>query len=131
LKTTCYFNPSTANIYFKAIFPSLEMSDITAFEISIPDDRINDLKQRLELAKFPDELEDAGWDYGSPLSDVKRLTAYWKDEFNWRKAEEQLNKLPQFTTNIQCDGFEDLKIHFVHKKSDVKGAIPLLFIHGC
>ena len=107
------------------------MADITPYTISVPEDRIQDLKQRLELAKFPDELDDVGWDYGSPLADVTKLTAYWKEEFDWRKAEEKLNKLPQFITNIQCDGFEELKIHFVHQKSDLDGAIPLLFIHGC
>lgn len=38
--------------------------------------------------------------------------------------------LPQFTTNIAVDGFETLKIYFVHQKSEVKGAIHLLFAHG-
>ena len=49
------------------------MTDITSYEISVPEDRINNLKQRLELVIFPDELDEAGWDYGAPLADVKRL----------------------------------------------------------
>ncbi|KAL2056503.1 hypothetical protein ABVK25_002897 [Lepraria finkii] len=35
-----------------------------------------------------------------------------------------------FKTAIQVDGFESLDIHFVYQKSDVEGAIPLLFCHG-
>lgn len=110
----------------------IAMAGITPYKINIPNWKLDDLSERLARAKFPeDELEGAGWDYGTPLSEVERLTAYWRDQFSWRKAEERLNRLPHFTTDIQCDGFESLKIHFIHKESDVADAIPLLFVHGC
>lgn len=102
------------------------------FQISISDSRIADLKTRLSLATFPSELDEAGWDYGVPLADMKRLTSYWKDGFDWRKAEKQLNeRLPQYTTEMTVDGFETLNIHFVHQRSEISNAVPLLFIHGC
>jgi hypothetical protein len=103
------------------------------FTISIPDSRIADLKSRLALATFPSELDDAGWDYGTPLADVKRLASYWRDRFDWRKAEQRLNEtLPQFTTEVALDNdFGTLNVHFVHQKSSIDGAIPLLFVHGC
>ncbi|KIV98013.1 hypothetical protein PV10_01707 [Exophiala mesophila] len=107
------------------------MTDITPFNINIPDSSISDLQQRLSLARFPDELDSAGWDYGAPLADVKRLTAYWKDKFNWRAAEKNLNLMPQFTTPISVAGFDQpLTIHFIHQKSPVANAIPLLYVHG-
>jgi hypothetical protein len=66
------------------------------------------------------------------LADVKRLVAYWKDQFNWRDHEAQINEeLPQFTRDIEVEGFGALNIHYVHKKSSVATAIPLLFVHGC
>ena len=104
---------------------------IEPYEVHVPESQFEKLKERLSLASFPDELDGAGWDLGSPLADVKRLASYWKDGFDWRKAEERINKLPQFTTTIQADGFEPLKIHFVHQPSEVESAIPLLFVHGC
>lgn len=106
------------------------MSEIEPFEITIPQEQLGRLKQKLALAEFPDELNDAAWEYGAPLADIKRLTARWHNGYDWRKAEKELNQLPQFTTKIAVDGFETLKIHFVHQKSDVKNAIPLLFVHG-
>lgn len=106
------------------------MADIAPYTISVAQSAIDDLKQRLALSKFPDELDDSGWDLGSPLADVKRLAAYWRDSFDWRKAEAKLNELPQFTTTIQCDNFDPIQIHFIHKKSEVEAAIPLLFVHG-
>lgn len=110
------------------------MSQSTAqpHTISVPDAQIQRLKQKLELSTFPDELDQAGWDYGAPLADVKRLAAYWRDEYDWRKFETKLNKLPNFKTTIHYDGeFDPLNIHFIHQKSEAKGAIPLLFVHGC
>ena len=106
------------------------MADIEPFTIAIPDSDLADLNTRLSLARFPDELDEAAWDYGAPLADVKRLTAYWNDSFNWRAAEKKLNNLPQFRTSITVPGFAPLKIHFLHKKAAVADAIPLLFVHG-
>ncbi|XXH04991.1 hypothetical protein Hte_011415 [Hypoxylon texense] len=106
------------------------MADIKPYTIAVDDQQLKDLSIRLSLAKFPDELDEAGWDMGAPLADVKRLTKYWQESYDWRKAEEEMNKLPHFVTNIQCDGFESLAIHFIHVRSKVKGAIPLLFLHG-
>lgn len=107
------------------------MATFEPFAVHITDDELVRLKQKLSLASFPDELEDSDWDYGAPLADVKRLSSYWQSKFDWRKTEAQINDLPNFRTTIQADGFEPLKVHFVHKKSNVDGAIPLLFVHGC
>jgi len=104
----------------------------TPFRIAISDQDIDNLKKRLDLTRFPDELEDVGRDYGAPLRDIQRLVAYWKDGYNWRKHEAQLNdELPQFTRDIEVEGFGLLNVHYVHKKSSVASAVPLLFVHGC
>lgn len=104
----------------------------TPFKIAVPDESILLLQQKLALTTLPDELDEAGWDYGAPLADVRRLVARWKDGYDWRKHEAQLNaELPQFTRDIDVDGFGKLNIHYVHQKSDVAEAIPLLFVHGC
>ncbi|KAF9005506.1 Alpha/Beta hydrolase protein [Cyathus striatus] len=103
----------------------------SSYRIDVADDKIQQLKQKLALTVFPDELEDAGWDYGVPLTDVKRLVTHWKDDYDWKKHEAELNEeLPQFTRDIEVDGHGALNIHYVHKKSEVVDAIPLLFVHG-
>lgn len=104
--------------------------DIEPYTIAIPQQKIDNLRTKLSLSEFPDELEAANWDLGVPLADIKRLTAAW-EKWDWRKAEAELNKIPQYHTAIQVDGFGSLDIHFVWQKSKVKNAIPLLFVHGC
>ena len=107
------------------------MTSIEPYTISVPNEQRQRLIKKLEVTTFPDELDQAEWDYGAPLADVKRLGTYWKEKFDWGKQETELNKLPNFKTAIQVDGFESLDIHFVHQQSNVEGAIPLLFSHGC
>jgi len=108
------------------------MSSITPFKIAIADDRITRLKQKLALTDFPDEVtdEEDPWARGSPLSDIRRLAAHWEKEFDWRKAEAELNKFSQYTATIEVEGYGTHDIHFVHQPSTVKTAVPLLFIHG-
>jgi hypothetical protein len=108
------------------------------FKISIPDSRIQALHQKVEATTFPDEPDhgDADpWSMGVPLADIKRIVSYWKNSFDWRKAEKELNEsLPQFVTTVPVAGFGELDIHFVYQTSQSKGrkkAIPLLFLHGC
>ncbi|KAH6912993.1 epoxide hydrolase [Coprinopsis sp. MPI-PUGE-AT-0042] len=101
------------------------------FKIAVSDADIDLLHKKLELTRFPDEIEDAGKDYGAPLADIQRLVSYWKDGYDWRKHEAALNgELPQFTRDIAVEGHGALNIHYVHKKSQAVDAIPLLFVHG-
>lgn len=114
------------------IYPSpAAMSSERSFKVAVSDEKLAFLRKKLELTTFPDELEDSGWDYGVPLADVQRLVARWKDGYDWKRHEVEINKLPQFTRDIEVEGHGTLSIHYVHQKSEVVGAIPLLFVHGC
>ena len=107
------------------------MSDIQEYKIAVPQTAIDRLQQKLALTELPDELDDAGWDYGAPLEDVKKLIAYWQKDYDWRKHEAKLNELPNYTTDVGVEGFGEVQTHFIHQKSAAKDAIPLLFVHGC
>ena len=50
---------------------------------------------------------------------------YWGTDYDWRKAEAQLNALPQFMTTI--DGVD---IHFIHVRSRHPNALALIMTHG-
>jgi hypothetical protein len=107
------------------------MSSIQAYTISVPDAKIERLKAKLSLFDLPDEVPDAEpWTRGPPLAEIKRLANYWANGYDWRRAEAKLNELPNFITKVQVEGFGTYDIHFVHQKSKVKNAIPLLFAHG-
>jgi pimeloyl-ACP methyl ester carboxylesterase len=98
---------------------------IEPFRIEIPQADLDDLRDRLDRTRWPDELPDAGWDYGIPLERVKQLAEYWRTGFDWRAREAEINRHPQFVTEI--DG---QTVHFVHVRSSRPDALPLILTHG-
>ncbi|CAJ2500679.1 Uu.00g035320.m01.CDS01 [Anthostomella pinea] len=107
------------------------MAGITPYTISISDEKLRRLQQKLDLTDFPAACVDAeGWCHGTPLSDVQRLIHHWAHGFDWRATEAKLNEFPQYMAKVEIDGIGQREVHFVHQQSKVKDAIPLLFIHG-
>src|SRR5262245_24041087 len=98
---------------------------IEPFKIAVGDAVLRDLKDRLARTRWPDQIDDTGWEYGVPVAYMKDLVEYWKTRYDWREQEKKLNKLDQFVTRI--DG---LDIHFVHVRSKEKNALPLVIMHG-
>jgi pimeloyl-ACP methyl ester carboxylesterase len=95
------------------------------FQINISQQQIDDLKQRLNNTRWPDEIQDSGWSYGANLSYMKELCNYWQHDFDWRKQEVFLNSFTQYKTKI-----DDLNIHFIWEKGEGDRSLPLLLTHG-
>ena len=98
---------------------------IKAFSVNIEQYKLDDLKYRLEKTRWPDEIENSGWDYGANLGYMKELHQYWLTQFDWRKTEKEINLYENFIADI--DGYE---IHFIHKKGTGKKSIPIIITHG-
>ncbi|HEV3134288.1 MAG TPA: epoxide hydrolase N-terminal domain-containing protein, partial [Acidimicrobiia bacterium] len=98
---------------------------IERFEIRVDDSVLDDLQNRLASARLPDQIEGTGWEYGIPVDYVRELVEYWRDTYDWRAHEAQLNELAHFHTSI--DG---QSIHFIHARSPHPDAFPLLLTHG-
>jgi pimeloyl-ACP methyl ester carboxylesterase len=99
--------------------------DLRPFRIAIDQQVLDDLHDRLDRTRWPEELPDAGWDYGVPLDELRRLADYWRHDYDWREAEARLNAWPQFETTI--DG---ANVHLAHIRSPEPNAVPLLMVHG-
>jgi epoxide hydrolase len=98
---------------------------IEPFRIELPDRALDDLHERLLRTRLPEQIPDAGWDYGMELGYLSEFLAYWRDEYDWRRAEAQLNAFDHFLTEI--DG---ARVHFLHARSPEPDALPLIITHG-
>ena len=98
---------------------------IRDFTIRVEEDVLEDLSRRLERSRLPDQIPGSGWDYGSDRAYMDELLEYWRSQYDWRKHEAELNELPHYKTEI--DGID---MHFVHVRSAVAGAMPLVVTHG-
>ena len=99
--------------------------DVRPFTIAIEDSVLEDLQKRLADTRWPDEIPNTGWDYGSNLGYLKELVEYWRNKFDWRAQEAKLNAFNHFKSEV--DG---LDIHFIHEKGKGPDPIPLIITHG-
>ena len=104
---------------------STAAGEIRPFKVNIPDSAIQELRQRLAVARWPARENVADDSQGVQLDRLRSLVDYWADGYDWRKVEAQLNALPMFITEI--DG---LDIHFIHVRSKHEDALPLIMTHG-
>src|ERR671920_481979 len=99
--------------------------DIRPFQVEIPEEELAELRRRIKATRWPSRELVADRSQGVQLATLQELARYWTTDYDWRKCEERLNALPQFTTEI--DGVE---IHFIHVKSAHEDALPLIMTHG-
>jgi microsomal epoxide hydrolase len=96
------------------------------FTIKIPDEKLAAIRARVEAYKwFPAPANEQGFAYGMSTPVMKDIQRYWLETYDWRAAEAELNRWPQFTAEV--DG---QSIHFVHVVGEAKGKRPLLITHG-
>ena len=98
---------------------------VRPFTIAVENSVLDDLRQRLADTRWPDEIPNTGWDYGSNLAYIKELVDYWRTDFDWRAQEAKLNAFNHFKSEV--DG---LDIHFIHEKGKGPNPIPLIITHG-
>ena len=99
---------------------------IKEFEIYVPDEKIELLNQKIDLTRWPDEIEDGRWTLGTDKSFLQEAVRTWRHDFDWRKHEAKLNEVGSFKYKTQSG----LELHYLHKTSNSKNAIPLLLTHG-
>lgn len=95
------------------------------FQIEVSQAVLDDLQQRLSRTRWTDEVDGAGWDYGTNLDYLRNLVDYWRHQFDWRTCEVMLNQYPQFRADIDGIG-----VHFVHVRGRGPNPLPLVITHG-
>ena len=112
-----------------ALLGSHSLSAATAapesFKVDIPQAKIDHILNRVRDAQWPDRIEQSDWRYGANWDYMKALAQYWTNQFDWRKAEANLNRYPQFLARVG-----DYDIHFYHVKGKGPKPVPLILTHG-
>ncbi|QSW97640.1 epoxide hydrolase family protein [Haloterrigena alkaliphila] len=98
---------------------------IQPFDVTVAQTEIDDLKSRLENARWPDQLPDADWEYGTERGYLQTMCEHWCEGYEWDAFEDRVNQFEQYVTSI-----DDQRIHFYHIRSPEPTARPLLLSHG-
>ncbi len=95
------------------------------FRVDIPQATIDRILNRVRETRWPDRLEANDWRYGANWDYMKDLVVYWTTQFDWRKAEANLNRYTQYLARVG-----DYDIHFYHVKGRGPKPVPLILTHG-
>lgn len=98
---------------------------VQPFRISVPDDALDDMRQRIANTRWPDEIPNSDWDYGSNMAYVRELADYWANEFDWRAQEALLNEFAHFRADVNGMG-----VHFIHERGKGPNPMPIVLTHG-
>jgi pimeloyl-ACP methyl ester carboxylesterase len=97
---------------------------VRPFRPEVSDEALEDLQRRLRAhrpLRFPLDEPELGIDL-AVLGDV---VAYWRDGFDWRVIEQDLNRFDHVL--VEIDG---LDVHAVHARGDGPDPLPLVIGHG-
>src|SRR5215210_6802667 len=98
---------------------------IEPFTINIPEPVIERILERVRGYPWRDLPNAGGWSCGTSLVLMRDLCTYWTSSYDWRAAERELNRLPQF--RAQAAG---LGLHFVYLRGSGPNPLPLILSHG-
>ncbi len=96
------------------------------FRIAFTKDQIADLHRRIDATIWPELPYETGWTTGTDDRVLRDLAKYWRNDYDWFKTQERLNKLPHHRLAIEGEN-----IHFVwYRGSGARQRFPLLLLHG-
>lgn len=91
----------------------------------MPNADLAELKGRLSHVRWADDLANDDWRYGVERGWLEDMVRYWREDYDWRAVEADINRVPQFRTAI--DG---VPVHFLHVRGKGPNPMPLLLVHG-
>jgi pimeloyl-ACP methyl ester carboxylesterase len=86
---------------------------------------LEDLAYRLRHTRWPQDMANDNWTYGTNGHYLQQLVQYWANDYDWRQQEQWLNSFKHYRTTIAGIG-----IHYLHQRSADPAAIPILLLHG-
>jgi hypothetical protein len=95
------------------------------FTIHLAEEVLTDLRERLARTRWPGEIPDSGWEYGTHLAYLQELIQYWRTRYDWRAQERALNQFQHYRATVDGAG-----IHFIHERGRGPKPLPLIIIHG-
>jgi pimeloyl-ACP methyl ester carboxylesterase len=98
---------------------------VTPFSISIPDEILTDLRDRLSKTRWAEDFGNENWAYGTEQGYLAELVRYWQEGFDWRAQEKALNAFNHYRTTL-----DDLPLHFIHERGKGPHPVPLILSHG-
>ena len=102
-----------------------ETPALEPYVIQVTDEALGDLKRRLQATRWSTDANNEDSYYGISSSYLRDLVAYWINEFDWRRAERQINAFTHHRVEIS-----GTPVHFIREPGTGPSPIPIILSHG-
>ncbi len=94
---------------------------VEPFEVRVPEKVVDDLRERLGSARWPEQPHGDGWALGADLAYARELCEHWRDGYDFARLE-RLNKME----SLRWDGMQAFRAGPPEKPE----APPVVLLHG-
>lgn len=116
-----------------SVIPHVTPGRPEPYQISIPEDNIENFKTLLQLSKIGPKTwynEQKDGKFGISRDWLIDAKDRWLHEFDWRQQEARINSFPNFKISLNNPDHGRIAVHFIGLFSTRLDALPLLFMHG-
>lgn len=93
--------------------------------VSLPAERLGELKGRLLGMQWPQIVGADDWQYGVPAGWLREMVSYWAEEWDWPSVQAAMNVWPHY--RVEIDG---VVLHYLHAAAEIDDAPALILTHG-
>lgn len=97
----------------------------TGIAIEVPQAELEDLRERLLRTRWSRDWPVTGWAAGTDPAELRRLTSYWADGFDWYAQQRVINELPWAVATIDA-----VPLRYLRFEAERPGAMPLILTNG-
>lgn len=101
------------------------MAEVEAFTIEIEQSELDDLAERIDRTRWPVQVGNPDGRYGIPRDFVEDLGSYWRNSYDWRAVETEMNTFDHY--RVEIDG---IPIHFIRIAGKGPDPTPIVLTHG-
>jgi len=78
------------------------------FHVAFGPDRIGQLHRRIDATRWPTVPFETGWSAGTDDRVLRDLVRYWRHDYDWKRVQSDLNRLPHYRLPVEGDGGDSL-----------------------
>jgi len=98
---------------------------VEPFSVAVDEAVLDDLRARLARAQLAPVLGDDDPTFGITVAQLTRVIEHWRDAYDWRAREAEINAYTHVRTTI--DG---QPVHALHERGDGTNPLPIVLTHG-
>jgi pimeloyl-ACP methyl ester carboxylesterase len=93
--------------------------------LDVPQADLDDLRDRLRRTRWSPAWPVTGWAAGTDQAELRRLAAYWADEFDWTAQQTRIKDLPWHRATVA-----GTPIGYLRFEAETPGALPIILTNG-